>query len=94
VKLYLSTSIKILNFFYTKVFHSINRLSALGLSTGGNFSYLIYTKFFYLTIASSTRLVTDLKKKLTATENKLTDIILEALSLIHQIDHLKNALTK
>lgn len=39
-------------------------------------------------------MVTDLKKKLTNAENKLTDIRLEALSSIHQIDQLKECMDK
>ena len=39
-------------------------------------------------------LVADLKKKLAATENNLTDIRLEALSSVHQVDQLKEYLEK
>lgn len=39
-------------------------------------------------------LVTDLKKKLNIAENKLTDIRLEALSSVHQVDQLKDYLDK
>jgi len=35
-----------------------------------------------------------LKKKLTSAENKLTDIRLEALSSVHQVDQLKDYLDK
>jgi hypothetical protein len=38
--------------------------------------------------------VTDLKKKLNVAENKLTDIRLEALSSVHQVDQLKDYLDK
>ncbi len=37
-------------------------------------------------------IITDLKKKLTLAENKLTDIRLEALSSVHQVDQLKDFL--
>lgn len=39
-------------------------------------------------------LVSDLKIKLTNTENKLTDIRLEALSSVHHVDQLKECLDK
>ena len=39
-------------------------------------------------------IITDLKKKLSLAENKLTDIRLEALSSVHQIDQLKEYLEK
>jgi hypothetical protein len=39
-------------------------------------------------------IVTDLKKKLNVAENKLTDIRLEALSSVHQVDQLKDYLDK
>lgn len=39
-------------------------------------------------------IITDLKKKLTLAENKLTDIRLEALSSVHQVDQLKDYLDK
>lgn len=39
-------------------------------------------------------IVTDLKKKLNIAENKLTDIRLEALSSVHQVDQLKDYLDK
>jgi len=39
-------------------------------------------------------IITDLKKKLTLAENKLTDIRLEALSSVHQVDQLKDYLEK
>lgn len=39
-------------------------------------------------------MVTELKKKLTTAENKLTDIRLEALTSVHQIDQLKEYMEK
>lgn len=39
-------------------------------------------------------IVTELKKKLTTAENKLTDIRLEALTSVHQIDQLKEYMEK
>ena len=36
--------------------------------------------------------ISDLKMKLTNTENKLTDIRLEALSSVHHVDQLKECL--
>jgi hypothetical protein len=39
-------------------------------------------------------LIADLRKKLTSTENNLTDIRLEALSSVHQVDQLKEYLEK
>jgi hypothetical protein len=39
-------------------------------------------------------LVNELKKKLNVAENKLTDIRLEALSSVHQVDQLRDFLDK
>ena len=39
-------------------------------------------------------MVTELKKKLATAENKLTDIRLEALTSVHQIDQLKEYMEK
>jgi len=38
--------------------------------------------------------VNELKKKLTVAENKLTDIRLEALSSVHQVDQLRDFMEK
>lgn len=62
-----------------------------------NFNF-IYIYFLILVHFSNCKLnesmITDLKNKLNNAENKLTDIRLEALSSIHQIDQLKECMDK
>ncbi len=50
--------------------------------------------FLHSNCALNESLIADLRKKLTSTENNLTDIRLEALSSVHQVDQLKEYLEK
>lgn len=62
--------------------------------------WLIYLLFESKTICDLSNcqlnetMIAQLKKKLTTTENNLTDIRLEALSSVHQVDQLKEYLEK
>ena len=54
--------------------------------------YNIYHYFSNCKLNDS--LVNELKKKLSSAENKLTDIRLEALTSVHQVDQLKEYIDK
>lgn len=54
----------------------------------------LFNIYFFSNCNLNDSLITELKKKLNIAENKLTDIRLEALSSVHQIDQLKDSMDK
>lgn len=55
---------------------------------------LFYDLFLKSNCKLNDSLVNELKKKLSSAENKLTDIRLEALTSVHQVDQLKEYIDK
>jgi hypothetical protein len=77
------------------------RINAIRITASLYLNVILFINFlFYFCIFFSSNcalnesLIAELRKKLTSTENNLTDIRLEALSSVHQVDQLKEYLEK